>query len=150
MASVHGICASFKLELVQGIHDFRTDTIKLALYTSAATLNIGTTAYTTTNEVSGAGYTPGGEIVTPSSGFPKLNPLTQGDVGAGSMMLVDFEDTEFPLVYLSDVRAGLLYNSTKANRAIAVIDFGTSYNPDGQFNIVWPTGDPANAIIRGY
>lgn len=150
MASTHGLCASFKLEAVLGTHVFPTDTLKLALYSSTSTLGPDTTAYTTSGEISGPGYSAGGEPVSFTPGFPKLNPSAQGDTPINRMMLIDFQDTSFPLVYLSDVRYGLLYNSSKSNKAIAVIDFGSAYNPDGMFTIVWPTADPTNAIIRGY
>lgn len=146
-----GICASFINEMAQGIHVFPTDTLKLALYQSTATLSPDTTAYTSTGEVSGTGYTAGGMAIAFATGFPKLNTTAQGNVPAGRMVLFDFDDTTFSLISATNILGAMIYNSSKANRAVCILNFGLALNPAGEdLTIQWPTPDPANAIIRSY
>ena len=105
------MCSSFKAELLGGIHDLDTDTIKIALFTSAATLSAATTAYSTSNEASGTNYTAGG------------NTLTGAAISLdGTTAIVDFADTTWADSTIT-ARQALIYNASKANRAIAVIDF---------------------------
>ena len=105
---------SFKSELLQAIHDFSSDVFKLALYDSDASLSSATTAYSTTNEVSGSGYSAGGAT------------LTAGTVTtSGQKVYVTFDDETFSTVTISPV-GGLIYNSSKADRAVAVLSFGTA------------------------
>jgi len=139
MAITQALCTSFKEELLEGIHDFTTggDTFKLALYTSSASLDASTTTYSTTNEVSGTGYTAGGNTLS------NVNPTT-----SGTTAFIDFADTTFADATITAAGA-LIYNSTDSNRAVAVLDFGgdkTSTN--GDFTIQFPTADASNAIIR--
>ncbi len=139
MAITQALCTSFKEELLEGIHDFTTtgDTFKLALYTSSASLDASTTTYSTTNEVSGTGYTAGGNTLS------NVSPTT-----SGTTAFVDFADTTFSDATITAAGA-LIYNSTDNDRAVAVLDFGgdkTSTN--GDFTIQFPTADASNAIIR--
>ena len=137
MAISQALCSSFKSELLGGTHDLDTDVIKIALFTSSATLGASTTAYSTTNEVSGTGYTAGG------------NTLASAAISLdGTTAIVDFADTTWSSATIT-ANGALIYNSSKADRAIAVLAFGgdkTSTN--GDFTIQFPAADAANAIIR--
>jgi len=134
------VCNSFKVELFKAIHDFTAstgDTFKVALYTSAATLGPATTAYTATNEAVGTGYTAGGANL--SSVTPSL---------IGDTVIVDFADVTISTVTLTYSQA-LIYNSTKANRAVAVFNFGSNrVISGGDLIIQMPTPAPASAILR--
>lgn len=139
MAITQTMCSSFKQEILLGEHDLDTDTIKIALYTSSATLGASTTAYTTSNEVSSSGtnYTAGGNTLT--------SPSVTLD---GTTAIVDFADTSWSSSTIT-ARGALIYNSTKSNKAIAVLDFGgdkTSTN--GTFTINFPAAAAATAIVR--
>jgi hypothetical protein len=137
MAITQAMCNSFKTELLGGTHDLDTDTIKIALFTSSATLGASTTAYSTTNEVVGAGYTAGG------------NTLAGAAISlSGSTAIVDFTDTTWSSATIT-ARGALIYNSSKADRAIAVLDFSTDKSStNGDFTVVFPAADASNAIIR--
>jgi len=137
MAITQAMCNSFKTELLGGTHDLDTDTIKIALFTSSATLGASTTAYSTTNEVSGTGYTAGG------------NTLSGATISlSGSTAIVDFTDTTWSSATIT-ARGALIYNSSKADRAIAVLDFGSDKSStNGDFTVVFPAADASNAIIR--
>lgn len=148
MSITQSICASFKLERYEGIHDFTSDTFKIALYDSTASLNYQTTGYTTSGEISGTGYTAGGETLLVNSGYPKLNPTGDGDVPIGSMVLVDFVDITWNYLSVISVRGALIYNSSKSNRSIFCLDFGGDLYVNGMFTIQWPTPDIFNAILR--
>ena len=136
MAITQAMCTSFKEDLFQKEQDLDTDTIKIALYTSAATLGAATTAYTTTNEVSGTGYSAGG--VT----------LTSATIGtSGTTAYVDFGDPEWTSASFT-ARGALIYNSSASNQSIAVLDFGGDFTvSSGTFRIVFPAAG-ATAIIR--
>lgn len=137
MAITQAMCSSFKQELLGGIHDLDTDTIRIALYTSAATLGAATTAYSATNEVVGSGYTAGGNALT--------SPVISLD---GTTAIVDFADTTWPAATIT-ARGALIYNASKANRAIAVLDFGSDkVSTDGDFTVVMPAAAAATAIVR--
>lgn len=137
MAITSAVCNSFKQELFGGVHDLDTDAIKIALYTSAATLGASTTVYSSSNEVVGAGYVAGG------------NTLTGAVISLdGSVAIVDFSDTTWSNATIT-ARGALIYNSSKSNKAVAVIDFGgdkTSTN--GDFTVQFPAATGTNAIIR--
>jgi hypothetical protein len=139
MAITQAMCTSFKSEALQGVHDFTTDTFKIALYTSSATLSAATTAYSATNEVSGTGYTAGGETLT----------VTGGSVStSGTTAYVDFSDVTWSTATIT-ARGALIYNSSQANKAVAVLDFGSDKTSTaGDFVITMPTADASNAIIR--
>jgi hypothetical protein len=137
MAITQAMCNSFKTELLGGTHDLDTDTIKIALFTSSATLDASTTAYSTSNEVSGTGYTAGG------------NTLAGAAISlSGSTAIVDFTDTTWSSATIT-ARGALIYNSSKADRAIAVLDFSSDKSSTaGDFTVVFPAADASNAIIR--
>jgi hypothetical protein len=131
------MCSSFKQQILLGEHDLDTDTIKLALYTSAATLSAATTAYSTSDEVVGTGYTAGG------------NTLTGASVSlSGTTAYVDFSDTTWTTATIT-ARGALIYNSSKSNKAIAVLDFGADKTSTaGSFTVQFPTNDASSAIVR--
>ena len=134
------MCTSFKKELLEGLHDFNAsggNTFKLALYTSSATLNAATTAYATTNEISGTGYSAGGGPLT------NVDPTT-----SSTTAFCDFNDLTFSTATIT-ARGALIYNSTNGNRAVVVLDFGADKTSTaGDFTIIFPTADASNAIIR--
>lgn len=137
MAISQAMCSSFKQQLFLGEHDLDTDVIKLALYTSAATLGASTTAYSTSDEVVGTGYTAGG------------NTLTGATVSlSGTTAYVDFSDTTWTTATIT-ARGALIYNSSKSNKAIAVLDFGADKTSTaGSFTVQFPTNDASSAILR--
>jgi len=137
MAITQALCTSFKSEILGGTHDLDTDVLKIALYTSAATLNATTTTYSTTNEVSGTGYTAGGETLSGAS-------ITS----SGTTAFVDFSDVTWASSTIM-ARGALIYNSSKSNKAVAVLNFGSDKSSsNGNFVISFPTADASNAIIR--
>jgi hypothetical protein len=121
--------------------DFSSDTaqtFKIALYTSSATLNATTTAYSATNEVSGTGYSAGGNTLTIST-----NPTT-----SGTTAFLDFADTTWSTATVT-ARGALIYKSGGGDPAVAVLDFGgDKTSTSGDFQIQFPTADSTNAIIR--
>jgi len=128
---------SFKAELYQAIHDLTTDTLKIALYTGNATLNESTTAYSTTNEITGTGYTAGGVILTAVT----VN-------SSGYTAYVSFNNPSWTSASFT-ARAALIYNSSKSNRSIAVLDFGADKTVSGNtFTITLPTNNASDALIR--
>lgn len=123
MAPRSGICNSFRLEAgFEGVHDFRVDTVKAALYTSASDIGPLSTAYTATNEASGTGYTAGGFTLPVTSGYPKLLAAAM-EPGLTYPAGLAFDSVSFGGLTIT-FRAVLLYNASKANRAIAVLDRG--------------------------
>jgi hypothetical protein len=137
MAITQAMCSSFKQQILLGEHDLDTDVIKLALYTSAATLSAATTAYSTSDEVVGTGYTAGG------------NTLTGATVSlTGTTAFADFADTTWSTATIT-ARGALIYNSSKSNKAIAVLDFGADKTSTaGDFTVQFPTNDASSAVIR--
>lgn len=141
MAITQALCTSFKQALLDGEVDFSSDTAityKIALYTSAATLDATTTAYTVTNEVSGTGYTAGGETLT------VVAPTT-----SGTTAFVDFANVTWSAADFT-ARGALIYDSTTAGTpAVAVLDFGADKTSSGgDFVVQFPTADASNAIVR--
>ena len=137
MAITQAFCTSALAELLGGIHDLDTDTIKVALYTSAATLGAGTAAYTTANEVVGTGYTAGGVSLTGAA-------ITTDGVTA----CVDFDNPTWADATIV-ARGALIYNASKSNRALAVLDFGADKtSTDGNFTIILPAPAAATAVLR--
>jgi hypothetical protein len=140
------MCTSFKVELLNGIHAFGTtvarggttaDSMYIALYTSSATLDATTTAYSVTNEVSGTGYSAGGNALT-----------AVAPTSSGTTAFTDFNDTTWSTATIT-ARGALIYNSTQSNKAGAVLDVGADKTSTaGDFPIVFPTADASNAIIR--
>ena len=136
MPILQGMCSSFKQESWLGIHNLATDTIKLALYTAAADLSQATTVYTPTGEVAGTGYIPGGI------------PLTNVQVLlSGTTAYVTFDNPVFANASFV-CRGGLIYNDSKADRAIAVLDFGADKTASGTFTIQLPAATAASALLR--
>jgi len=131
------LCSSFKQQILLGEHDLDTDVIKIALYTSAATLSAATTAYTTSDEVVGTGYTAGG------------NTLAGATVSlTGTTAFVDFTDTTWTTATIT-ARGALIYNSSKSNKAVAVLDFGSDKTSTaGSFTVQFPANDSSSAIVR--
>ena len=134
-----GMCSSFKQQLFLGEHDLDTDTIKMALYISAATLDASTTVYSTSSEVSSSGtnYTAGG------------NTLTGATVSlSGTTAFVDFADTSWTTATFT-ARGALVYNASKSNKAIAVLDFGSDKTAtNGTFTVQMPANTSTDALIR--
>jgi hypothetical protein len=137
MAITQAFCTSAKADFLGGVHDLDTDTIKIALYTSSATLGAATTAYSSTNEVVGTGYTAGG------------NTLTGAAISVdGTTAIVDFADSTWSTATIT-ARGALIYNASKSNKAIAVLDFGADKSSSaGDFTVVMPAAAAATAIIR--
>ena len=143
MAITQAICNSFKQELLEGEHNFKSsggDVFKLALYTNAATLNSATTAYTTSDEVAASGqYVAGGGTL-----------VNSGTQQIGGVAFCDFADLSFTGVTLT-ARGALIYNTsaTVANAAVAVLDFSSDKTAtSGTFTIVFPADTSAAAILR--
>jgi hypothetical protein len=128
---------SFKAELYEGIHDLIDDTIKIALFNANADLLASTTAYSTNQEVTGTGYTAGG------------NTLTGATVrSSGTTAYVSFDNTTWSSASFT-CRGALIYNSSKANRSIAVLNFGSDkIVANGTLTIEFPNNDVNSAIIR--
>jgi hypothetical protein len=136
MAITAALCNSFKQEVMEGTHDMETDVLKMALYTSSASLGAGTTAYSATNEVSGTGYTAGGETLT--------SVAVTLDSSTG---IVDFDDVSWTTSTIT-ARGALIYNSTDSNKAIAVLDFTTDVSSSSStFTVQIPAAAAATAII---
>ena len=137
MAITQAMCTSFKEDLFNKIQDLEADTIKIALYTSAATLGAATTAYSATNEISGTGYTSGGVTLT-----------TATVATSGTTAYVDFDNPEWTTATFT-ARGALIYNDTTAgDNSVAVLDFGGDFTvSSGTFRVVFPAPG-ATAIIR--
>jgi len=138
MAITQAMCTSFKVDLLDAEHDFAVDTFKIALYTSSASLDATTTAYSVTNEASGTGYTAGGNTLTVST-----TPTS-----SGTTAFISFSNTTWSTATIT-ARGALIYNSSKADKAVAVLDFGgDKTSTAGDFTIQFPAADASNAIIR--
>ena len=120
MPIISGLCNSYKLETMQGVHDLRVDTVKAALYTAAATLTPNTTAYSASNEATGTNWAAGGVALPLLSGYPKLVPGVDATNFWAAWAWQDVLVADVTVTY----RAILLYNASKANRAICVVDRG--------------------------
>ena len=136
MAITQTTCTSFKVELLTGTHDFSSDTFKIALYTGAATLGVDTTAYSASNEVSASGYAAGGNTLTVST-TPTSSSTTA---------YVSFANTSWSSALTA--RGALIYNSSKSNKAVAVLDFGADKTSSATFTVTFPTADATSAIVR--
>ena len=136
MAITQAMCTSFKAEILDEQHDLVADTLKIALFTSSANLGASTTAYSTSNEVSGTGYTAGGVTLTSTTVST-----------SGTTAFFDAADPEFTSASFT-ARGALIYNSSNSDKAIAVLDFGGDFTvSSGTFKIIFPAAG-ANAIIR--
>ena len=136
MAFDQTLTTSFKQDILLGVHDLETDTIKMALSLATADLGAATTVYTTTGETSGTGYTAGGEILT------GVTVLT-----ADTTAYVDFADPSWdPAAFTA--RGALIYNASKSNKAIAVLDFGSDKTATTIFTVQMPANTATSALIR--
>jgi len=135
MSIVQTQTTSFKKELYQGIHDLSTDTIKIALYTGNADLNEATTVYSATNEVSGTGYTAGGQVMT--------------GVAISSSESVAYANwANVVWTAALTARCALIYNASKGNKSVAVLDFGSDKTSTTTFTITMPANTSTTALIR--
>tara|TARA_B100000519_G_scaffold195854_1_gene201390 strand:+ start:39 stop:473 length:435 start_codon:yes stop_codon:yes gene_type:complete len=135
------MCTSFKTELMTGTHNFTAstgNTFKLALYDNSASFTASTTAYTTSNEISGSGYSAGGGTLT------NVTPTS-----SSTTAFTDFDDLTFSTATIT-ARGALIYNDTAAgDPSVVVLDFGgDKTSTAGDFKIVMPTADASNALIR--
>lgn len=154
MANTQSMCTSFLGELMTATHNFGTaptrgsgvaDTFKAALYLASATYNASTTAYSVTNEVSGAGYTAGGVTVTNATAPTSTNSSPTAGVGywTSSASIVY---TGVTLTTAFD--AMLLYNSSQSNKAVAVFTFGSQTITSGNFTLTMPANTTSTALLR--
>lgn len=148
MAITQALATSFKVEILKGLHAFGTsviragtgaDTFRVALYTSSATMDATTTAYSVTNEVSGTNYTAGGEAIT----------IVTAPTSTSTTAWMDFTDVTWATSTIT-ARGALIYNDTSSgNLAVGVLDFGSDKTSTaGNFSIIFPAGDSTSAIIR--
>ena len=145
MAITQAMCTSFKKELLEGKHNFLASgghTFKLAMFTSSASLSAATTDYSTSNEVSGTGYSAGGAALT------NVNPTT-----SGTTAFCDFNDLTFSSSTIT-ANGAMIYNTTtgggsSTTDAVIILAFGgDKSSTNGDFTIQFPTADASNAIIR--
>jgi len=140
MAITQAMCTSFKKELLEGVHNFKNSggsTFKLALFTSSASLGAATTAYSTSNEVSGTNYTAGGAALT------RVDPTS-----SGTTAFTDFSDLTFSTATIT-ANGAVIYNDGASDAAVIVLAFGgDKTSTAGDFTIQFPTADASNAIIR--
>ena len=136
MAITQAMATSFKQELLEGVHNFKNsggDTFKIALYTSSASLDASTTAYTTSSEVANGN----GNTLT------RVDPSSSGTTG-----FTDFADTTWSSATIT-ARGAMIYNDTDSDKAVAILDFGADKSSSGgDFTITFPAADASNAIIR--
>ena len=149
MAISQAMVTSFKVQILEGVHNFGSgvirasaaaDVFKLALYTSSATLDATTTAYSATNEVSSSGtnYTAGGLTLT----------ISQAPTSGGTTSFIDFDDLTFASATIT-ANGALIYNATQGNKAVAVLAFGSDKNSTaGNFTIQFPASTSTTAILR--
>ena len=143
MTIAQGATNTFKLGLPKGNFDFDVDTFKIALYTGAAAIGPDTTAYTTSGEASGTGYTAGGETLTVS-----VTPTYGNNTYGIPTAYVSFSNVSWASASFT-ARGALIYNSSKSNKSVAVLDFGGDKTvTDTTFTIQFPTADANSAIVR--
>ena len=141
MAITTAMCTSFKKELLEAVHNFKNSggsTFNLALYPSSADLGASTTAYTTSNEVSGTGYTAKGSSLT------RVDPSTSGTTAITEFANITFSSSSIT------ARGCLIFNdSASGDPAVCALDFGgDKTSSSGDFTVQFPTFDASNAIIR--
>lgn len=147
MSITQSLVTSFKVEILDGIHNFgvgvvrgstAADTFRIALYTASATLDSTTTAYSATNEVVGTGYVAGGNTLV----------ISQVPTSTGTTAFLDFSDSSWTTSTIT-ARGALIYNSTQSNKAVAVLDFGGDKVTTAQtFTVVFPSSTSSTAIVR--
>ena len=138
MTIYQGLTTSFKVDILEGKQNIASDTLKMALYTAYATLNQDTTAYTSDNEISGTGYTAGGQALS--------NVTIQSD---SNTVFVSFSNVTWNPAQFT-TRGALIYNATKSNASIAVLDFGSDKIQTGNntFTVTLPPDTASSALIR--
>lgn len=146
MAITQTATTSFKIELMQAVHNFgptSADTFKIALYTSSASIGADTTAYSATNEVSSSGYTAGGnELVISTS------PTASNNAAGTPTAYISFSTTTWTAVTFA-ARGALIYNVTQGDKSVAVLDFGSDKTVNNDtFQIVFPTAAADSAVVR--
>ena len=147
MSITQSLVTSFKVEILDGIHNFgvgviragtSADTFKIALYTASASLDATTTAYSTSNEVVGTGYVAGGNTLV----------ISQVPTSTGTTAFLDFSDSSWTNSTIT-ARGALIYNSTQSNKAVAVLDFGGDKVTTAQtFTVIFPSSTSSTAIVR--
>lgn len=138
MALQQGLTTSFKQQMLQGAQNLASNTLKIALYTANADLGPNTTAYTTSNEVTGTGYTAGGETLTGVS----LSASSEG------VVYVNFANPSWAAASFT-ARGALIYNVTQGNASVAVLDFGADKTCSNQtFTVTMPANTATTALIR--
>ena len=146
MAIAQTATTSFKVELLQAVHNFgptSADTYKVALFTAAANLGPTTTVYSTTNEVVGTGYTAGGNTLTIS-----VSPTSGNNSSSVPTAYISFANSTWTNASFT-CRGALIYNSSQGNKSVAVLDFGSDKTvTNDTFQIAFPTPDANNAIVR--
>ena len=135
MSIIQTQTTSFKKELYQGIHDLSTDSIYIALYKATVNLNQDTTVYSSTDEVSGAGYTAGGQILTGVS-----------ISSSGYVAYVNWANVTWNAALTA--RCALIYNVTQGNKSVCVLDFGADKTSTTTFTITMPANTSTQALIR--
>ena len=135
MSIVQTQTTSFKTELYQAVHNLATDTIYIALYNGNADLNADTTVYTSSNEVVASGYTAGGQVLTGVS-----------ISSSGYTAYVNWANVSWTAAITA--RCALIYNVTRGNKSIAVIDFGADKTSTTTFTITMPANTATTALIR--
>lgn len=139
---IRGFTFSFIDEFTEAVHNLDTDTLKLALFSDDVTLTTATTAYSTTNEITGTGYTAGGATMALASGFPAQDATT----GVKSFR---FDMASWTTATFS-ARAGLIYNSSRSNKSVMVLDFGAIRSVVAStFSVAFPTTLPPIIAVRG-
>jgi hypothetical protein len=137
---------SFRVELLQAVHNFgptSPNTFKIALYTGAANIGPTTTAYTTSNEVVGTGYTAGGNTLTIST-----YPTSGNNTNFVPTAYISFANTSWTSASFT-CRGALIYNATQGNKSVAVLDFGSDKTVSNDtFQIIFPVSDANSAIVR--
>jgi hypothetical protein len=137
MAIQQSLTTSFKQQILLGEHDLEVDTLKLALFTALATLGPDTTVYSTTNEITGTGYTAGGKVLTGVT----ISTAPNGTV------YVDFDNAVWNPASFT-CRGALIYNVSKSNKSIAVLDFGADKTCSNTFTVQMPENTSTAALLR--
>lgn len=135
MALTQTMTTSFKVELPQAVHNLLTDSIKIALYTASATLNADTTVYSSTDEVVAAGYTAGGVVLTGAT-----------IASANGIAYIDFDNALWTAALTA--RGALIYNASKSDKSVAVLDFGADKTSATVFTVQMPVNTDSSALLR--
>ena len=146
MSILQTVTTSCKIQLLQAVHNFgptSPNTFKIALYNGNADINADTTVYTTSNEITGTGYTTGGNTLVISQ-----SPTSGPNQNAVPTAYISFSNTSWTNATFT-ARAALIYNATQGNKSIAVLDFGSDKTVSNDtFQIIFPTPDANSAIVR--